>query len=75
MTHLWKTIAARHEERENRRLLQKGLAAFAGPADRLEIAAIAYRRSDDEAHEIRSNLAAAGCLRCDRRPPVIDGRR
>ena len=56
MTHLLKALAARHEEREAHRLLQKELAAFTSPADRLEIEAIVDRYSDEEAHEVREIL-------------------
>jgi len=56
MTHLLKTLAARHEEREAHRLLQKELAAFTSPADRLEIETIVDRYSDEDAHEVREIL-------------------
>jgi hypothetical protein len=56
MTHLLKTLAARHEEREAHRLLQKELSAFSSPADRLEIETIVDRYSDEEAHEVREIL-------------------
>jgi len=56
MTHILKTLAARHEEREAHRMLQKELAAFTSPADRLEIEAIVDRYSDEEAHEVREIL-------------------
>jgi hypothetical protein len=56
MTHFLKTLAARHEEREAHRLLEKELAAFASPADRLEIETIVDRYSDEDAHEVREIL-------------------
>ncbi len=56
MTHLLKTLAARHEEREAHRQLQRELAAFTSPADRLEIETIADRYSDEDTLEVRQIL-------------------
>jgi hypothetical protein len=49
-------LAARHADRVHHRELERELAAFSSPADRLEIETIVGRYSDDEAHEIREIL-------------------
>ena len=49
-------LAARHAHRAHHRELERELAAFSTPAERLEIESIVGRYSDDEAHEVREIL-------------------
>jgi hypothetical protein len=49
-------LAARHANRVQHRELERELADFSTPAERLEIETIVGRYSDDDAHEVREIL-------------------
>ena len=49
-------LAARHADRVHHRELERELAAFSSPADRLEIETIVDRYSDEESREVRAIL-------------------
>jgi hypothetical protein len=63
VTQLRNTLAARRADRANRQQLERELASYASPTERLELEAMIDRHTPEETREVRAILARQAVTR------------